>query len=162
MARPRAGRGPVELFRLELLRQRSWDRPTVRDWTDVLASMPLFSNLSKRHVRELAKHAKVVDYAPGAAIVEAGERGDALYLVVEGRATVAGKSGALRPGDFFGEMALVDGQPRSRTILAKSQLRAMKLPRRAFLQALEQDPKVGLAVMKALAERVRRLEGTAL
>jgi len=142
--------------------ERSWDRPTVNDWAEVLSAMPLFSSLSKRNVRELAKHAKVVDYAPGAVVVEAGERGDSLYLLLEGRATVAGRSGSLGPGDFFGEMALIDGRPRSKTIEAKSQLRTMKLPRRAFIQALQQDPRIGLAIMEALAERVRRLERTHL
>jgi CRP-like cAMP-binding protein len=143
---------------LNMLMRRSWDRPTERDWADVLGALPLFSQLSKRQLRALAKSAKVADHSSGEVIVQAGERGDSLFLMLEGRASVLGRSRTLGPGDFFGEMALVDGEPRSSTITAKGRVRTMKLPRRAFLKALDQDPKIGLAIMEALAERVRRLE----
>jgi CRP-like cAMP-binding protein len=81
-----------------------------------------------------------------------------MYLMLEGRARVVGKSRILRPGDFFGEMALIDGGPRSATIIAASQVRVMMLQRRTFLKALKQNPQIGLAIMETLAERVRRLE----
>ena len=81
-----------------------------------------------------------------------------MYLILEGRARVIGKSRVLRPGDFFGEMALIDGGPRSATIIATSQVRVMMVQRRAFLKLLKQNPQVGLAIMESLAERVRRLE----
>ena len=81
-----------------------------------------------------------------------------MYLMLEGRARVVGRSRVLRPGDFFGEMALIDGGPRSATIIATSQVRVMMVQRRAFLTLLKQNPQVGLAIMENLAERVRRLE----
>lgn len=143
---------------LNMLMRRSWDRPTERDWAEVLGALPLFAQLSKRQLRGLAKFARVEDHSPGEVIVQAGERGDSLFLVLEGRARVLGKSRELRPGDFFGEIALVDGGPRSRTISASDRVRTMKLPRRSFLKAVEQDPKIGLAIMESLAQRVRRLE----
>jgi CRP/FNR family transcriptional regulator, cyclic AMP receptor protein len=71
---------------------------------------------------------------------------------------VVGKSRILRPGDFFGEMALIDGGPRSATIIAASDVRVMMLQRQTFLKALKQNPQIGLAIMETLAERVRRLE----
>jgi CRP-like cAMP-binding protein len=71
---------------------------------------------------------------------------------------VLGKSRVLRSGDFFGEMALIDGGPRSATITATSAARVMRLPRHAFLRALKQDPQIGLAILETLAGRVRRLE----
>jgi CRP/FNR family cyclic AMP-dependent transcriptional regulator len=143
---------------LNMLMRRSWDRPTERDWADVLGALRLFSGLSKRQLRGLAKLARVDDHSPGEVIVQAGESGDSFYLVLEGRARVLGKARELRPGDFFGEMALLDGEPRSTTITASGRVRTMQLPRRSFLKALEQDPKIGLAIMEALAQRVRRLE----
>jgi CRP/FNR family transcriptional regulator, cyclic AMP receptor protein len=143
---------------LNMLMRRSWDRPTERDWADVLGALPLFSQLSKRQLRGLAKSAKVADHSNGEVIVQTGERGDSLFLMLEGRASVLGRSRTLGPGDFFGEMALVDGEPRSSTITAKGRVRTMKLPRKAFLKALDQDPKIGLAIMESLAQRVRRLE----
>jgi CRP/FNR family cyclic AMP-dependent transcriptional regulator len=141
-----------------MLMRRSWDRATERDWADVLGALPLFSGLSKRQLRGLAKLARVEDHSPGEVIVQAGERGESFYLVLEGNARVLGKSRELRPGDFFGEMALLDGEPRSTTITAKGRVRTMKLPRRSFLKALKQEPQISLKIMESLAQRVRRLE----
>ena len=81
-----------------------------------------------------------------------------MYLMLEGRARVVGKSRVLRPGDFFGEMALIDGGPRSATIIATSQVRVMMVQRRPFLKVLKRNPQIGLAIMETLAQRVRRLE----
>jgi CRP-like cAMP-binding protein len=144
---------------LNMLMRRSWDRPTERDWADVLGALPLFAGLSKRQLRGLAKLARVDDYSPGEVIVQAGETGDSFFVVLEGDARVLGKSRQLGPGDFFGEMALLDGEPRSTTISAKGRVRTMKLPRRSFLKALRQDPQISLKIMEVLAQRVRRLEG---
>ena len=146
---------------LQMLMRRSWDRTTERDWAEVLGALPLFSRLRKRQLRGIAKLAKVLDYSPGEVIVQAGEPGDSFYLVLEGRARVLGRSRTLRPGDFFGEMALIDGGPRSATVTAADAVRLMRLPRSAFLKALKQDPQIGLAIMQVLAERVRRLERAA-
>ena len=144
-----------------MLIRRSWDRPTQRDWSEVLGAVPLFSGVPKRHVRSIAKLAWRVDHAPGEVIVQAGERGNSLYLMLEGRARVVGKSRVLKPGDFFGEMALIDGGPRSATIIATSQVRVMMVQRRPFLEVLKQNPQIGFAIMETLAQRVRRLERAA-
>src|SRR5215204_3123012 len=153
------GRGDIdERPSLQMLVRRSWDRPTQRDWSEVLGALPLFAGVPKRHVRAIAKLAWRVDHAPGEVIVQAGDRGNSMYLILEGRARVIGKSRVLRPGDFFGEMALIDGGPRSATIIATSQVRVMMVQRRAFLKLLKQNPQVGLAIMETLAKRVRRLE----
>lgn len=138
--------------------RRSWNRPTQSDWAEVLGALPLFSQLSKRQLRALAKLAEVADHDTGEVIVQAGDRGDSFFLVLEGRARVLGRSRELRPGDFFGEMALVDGEPRSTSITAMGPVRTMKLPRKSFLKALRQDPQISLAIMESLAQRVRRLE----
>jgi CRP/FNR family cyclic AMP-dependent transcriptional regulator len=155
---PAPGAGLTESPSLQLLMRRSWDRPTERDWADVLGALPLFSGLRKRQVRSLAKLAKVIDYAPNEAIVRVGERGDSFYLILEGKARVSKESLALGAGDFFGEMALIDGGERSRTITATTPVRVMRLPRSGFLKAIDQDPKIALAIMGALAERLRRLD----
>lgn len=161
MPRSRGEAGKYESPSLQMLMRRSWERPTGQDWVDVLGALPLFSGLSKRQLRGLAKFAKVTDHGSGEVIVQTGDDGDALYLVLEGRARVLGKSPRqLRPGDFFGELALIDGGKRSATITATAPLRTMKLPRRAFMRALRQDPGIGLAVMEQLAGRIRRLERT--
>jgi CRP/FNR family cyclic AMP-dependent transcriptional regulator len=144
-----------------MLMRRSWERPTQRDWADVLGALPLFAGMGKRQVRGIAKHAQVVDYSLGEVIVRTGDPGDSFYLVLEGRARVSGRSRTLGPGDFFGEMALVDGVPRSATVTATTDVRAMKLPRGAFVRAIEEDPRIAFAIMAELAGRVRRLERVA-
>jgi CRP/FNR family cyclic AMP-dependent transcriptional regulator len=156
--KPAPGAGLTESPSLQMLMRRSWDRPTQRDWADILGALPLFSGLRKRQRRALAKLAKVIDFAPNEAIVRAGERGDSFYLVLEGKARVSKGSRTLGAGDFFGEMALLDGGERSTTITATTPVRVMRLPRRGFLKAIDQDPKIALAVMASLADRVRRLE----
>lgn len=156
-AAPRTG-SEYESPSLNMLMRRSWERPTQADWAEVLGALPLFSGLRKRQLRGLARLAKVVDYSPREAIVQKGEDGDSFYLVLEGRVRVLEPSAELGPGDFFGEMALLDGRPRSATVTATDDVRVMQLPRKSFLKALEQDPQIGLAIMKTLAERLRRLE----
>jgi CRP/FNR family cyclic AMP-dependent transcriptional regulator len=153
-----AAADPDEPLSLQMLMRRSWARPTQRDWADVLGALPLFAGLRTRRLKGLAKLAQVEDYSANEPIVQTGEGDDSLYVMLEGRARVAGKSRTLRPGDFFGEMALIDGGPRSATITAVSDVRVMKLPRPAFLKAVKQDAQIGLTIMETLAARVRRLE----
>jgi CRP-like cAMP-binding protein len=153
-----AAADPDERPSLQMLMRRSWARPTQRDWAEVLGALPLFEGLRKRQLQGLAKLAKVQDYSPNEPIVQTGEGGDSFYVMLEGRARVAGKSRTLRAGDFFGEMALIDGGPRSATIMAASDVRVMQLPRQAFLKAVKQDPEIGVTIMETLAARVRRLE----
>jgi CRP-like cAMP-binding protein len=143
---------------LQMTMRRSWEGSTQSDWSELLGALPLLSRLGSRQLRHIASQAKVVDYSPGELIVQAGEQGDSFYLMLEGRARVLGRQRVLRSGDFFGEMALLDGGPRSATITATSAVRVMRLPRAAFLKALKQDPQIGLAMMESLAQRVRRLE----
>jgi CRP/FNR family cyclic AMP-dependent transcriptional regulator len=158
-----AGRsGEFESPSLQTLMERSWERSSERDWADVLAALPLFSKMGRRQVRRVAKLASVRDYEPGANIVQVGESGNSFYVLLEGRAIVAGKARVLRPGDFFGEMALLDGGQRSATIAAETPVRAIRLPRRAFLKALEEDSRMALAIMAALSERLRHVERVGL
>src|SRR5438094_360337 len=100
--------------------ERSWERSTTRDWANVLRALPLFSNLSTRHVRQVAKLAEFVEFAPREFVVHVGEPSDAFYLILSGKAKVVAKPRArtLGPGDFFGEMGLIDGAPRSASIVA--------------------------------------------
>jgi CRP/FNR family transcriptional regulator/CRP/FNR family cyclic AMP-dependent transcriptional regulator len=127
---------------------------------NVLRALPLFSKLSTRHLRQVASLADFVEFAPGDFVIHVGDPGDAFYLIVTGKAEVVGKprARALGPGDFFGEMALIDGEPRSASIVATKELHAMKLGRRPFMKLLEQEPRVALALLAELATRIRRLQ----
>lgn len=145
---------------LQATLDRAWHRPTAKDWAEVLADLPLLSRLSTRQLRKIAGVAEFKEFARGDFVIQAGEPGDAFYLILSGQAKVVGKPRArvLRMGDYFGEMALIDGEPRSATVTAATELQTMKLPRRPFLRLLEQEPRIAIPIMAELAARVRRLE----
>jgi CRP/FNR family cyclic AMP-dependent transcriptional regulator len=134
-------------------------RPTASDWASVLAGLPLFSRIGKRRLRKIASLAQIQEFSPGAIVVEAGQPSNAFYLILGGRAKVVGKSRrTLGIGDYFGEMGLIDGEPRSATIAAEGELQVMTLPRRPFLKLLSQEPQIATAMMAELAARIRTLE----
>jgi len=145
---------------LEGMLDRAWNQATAKDWAEVLATLPLFSRVPKRHLRKIADLASFASYAPGDIVIQSGEPGNAFFVVLSGTARVVGKPRArlLRTGDYFGEMALIDGEARSATITAASELQAMRLPRRPFLKVLEDEPGIAIGMMVELAGRVRQLE----
>ena len=142
------------------LYDRAWNQPTARDWANVLVSLPLFAGLTKRQLRRVAELARISEFQRDEVVIQAGEKGDAVYVILSGQARVLGRPRArlLRAGDYFGEMALIDGKPRSATIRAVSDLQTMKLPRQAFLKVVRQDPGIAIAMMAEMAARIRRLE----
>jgi CRP-like cAMP-binding protein len=129
----------------------------------VLAGLPLFARVSKRQLTKIAELARVADYHPGNVVMQEGDAGDSFHLVLSGTARVVGKPRAriLRTGDYFGEMALIDGAPRSATIAAHGELQTMRIPRKPFMRLLEREPSIAVALLAELAGRVRRLEKTA-
>jgi CRP/FNR family transcriptional regulator, cyclic AMP receptor protein len=159
----RASRDLEDVLTPEAQVARVWERPSVNDSAELVGQLPVFSRLGKRQLRQIAKLAEFAEFAPGDVVIQAGEPGDSLYLILDGRARVIGKGRARRlgPGDFFGEMALLDGEPRSATITATSELHAMKLRRGPFTKVLAKEPRLALPIMEALATRVRRLEKAA-
>jgi CRP/FNR family transcriptional regulator, cyclic AMP receptor protein len=99
-------------------------------------------------------------FAPGEIVIRAGDAGDAFYVIVRGRAGVAGGQleRTLREGDYFGEIALIDGGPRSATVVALGELRTIEIPKVAFLTFLEREPGLARRIMASLAQRIRALE----
>jgi CRP/FNR family transcriptional regulator, cyclic AMP receptor protein len=139
---------------------RDWNRPSAKDWAAVLAALPLFAQISKRQLRKIAELARVTDYDTNAVVMHEGDPGDSLHVVLSGRARVLGKPRAriLKTGDYFGEMALIDGAPRSATIAADGELQTMRIPRKPFMRLVDREPSIGVAMLQELAGRVRRLE----
>lgn len=136
-----------------------------RETVTLLQDVPLFAGLSKRDLRRIAALAKLVAFAPGRTIVERGVRGDCFYLISDGTAKVyrsvvpTGRAIArLGPGDFFGEMALLDGGPRTATVVAETRVAAVKIPRPSFRRLLLKEPTVGLRMLEEMAQRARRRE----
>jgi CRP-like cAMP-binding protein len=132
-------------------------------WENVLAEVPLFSNLSARHVRGLAKLAKIQRLAAFTQIVRKGESADTFFLILDGSAVVRppGKRVVkLGPGDFFGELALLDDAPRSATVEAQDEILLARIGRRDFARMLDKEPKVALVLLRTLAARLRSSEAS--
>jgi CRP/FNR family cyclic AMP-dependent transcriptional regulator len=139
---------------------RRWDHPTPGDWADVLATFPLFTGVSKRSLRKLARNATLAEFAPGETIIFAGDRGNFLYVILDGKAKTIARHArrALRVGEFFGEVALIDGRPRSATVVAMSHVHMMKLPSRAVLKLARQHPAITLTMLENLTTQLRQIE----
>jgi CRP-like cAMP-binding protein len=132
-----------------------------RDWLPVLAEVPLFAGLSRRHLKRIAGLASTRRYASGAPIVRAGDRGNAFYVLLDGGARVvpqAGRPARLRAGDAFGEMALLDDAPRSADVVADGEVLALVIGRSAFAKLLRSEPRLAHALLRTLAARVRAAE----
>ena len=139
---------------------RHWDKPTAGDWAEVLATFALFSGVSKRRLRKLARHASFAEFARGDVVVSGGEAADSLYVILGGTAEARAKPAprTLRSGDYFGELALLDGTRRSATVVATRELHVMRLPRASFLRLVHHDARISLAMLGILAVQFRRLE----
>ena len=123
-----------------------------------LAAVPIFAGLPQRHLQKIAKLAVTKRYAQEAKMVIAGDQGESFFVMLEGTALVtAGQftDVLLGPGDFFGEMALLDGFPRSATVTAETPVEVMIVTRAKFLKLLQSEPTIGIEMLKTLSRRVR-------
>lgn len=129
---------------------------------DVLAQVPLFFDLSSRHLKRLADRMEEQRFMEGASVVRHGEVGDTFYVIVEGEAKVIGSGGRvvhrLQPGEFFGEISLLDGGPRTATVIAETPMLMLTLARSAFRELIEVEPRVAVGMLKHVASMLRRLE----
>lgn len=129
-----------------------------QDRLRLIARIPLFEALNKRHLRRVVRLAELKSYEGGETVVRAGLRGDAFYVIVDGRARAErpdGHSRGLGVGDFFGELALLDGGPRSATVTAGSDLTTLRIGQRAFAKLVREEPTIAVGVAKGLAAIVR-------
>ena len=141
----------------------SLPRPIGRDDVGLLSGIPLFQGLSKRHLDRIASVASTKRYTAGNPLVRAGQPATAFFVILDGRVRVEipGHPVEFRAGDFFGEMALIDGEPRSATVVALSETYVMMIARAKFLKVLEAEPKIALAIMTTLTRRMRAMTGAA-
>ena len=105
------------------------------------------------------------EYADGEIICRQGERGDRMYVIQAGQVTVVREDGdlefvvgELKSGDIFGEMAIVDRQPRSATVRAKGTARVLTLDKRAFMRQVHEDPSLAYRILEGMSRRIRKLD----
>jgi CRP/FNR family cyclic AMP-dependent transcriptional regulator len=123
-----------------------------------LGRVPLFAGISDESMARLAEVAGEQDFPTGSFIVRQGQVGTGLYIILSGQARVIRGSedlALLGPGDFFGELAVIDQQPRMASVQAETDTTLMALASWDLLALLERDPALSLNLIKALAERLR-------
>jgi CRP/FNR family transcriptional regulator, cyclic AMP receptor protein len=124
---------------------------------DTLARAPLFHGLSRKHLIELAKVTDDLDVDAGRVLCREGQRGREFFVIIDGEAEVSRDGEALAtlgPGDFFGEIALIDHVPRTATVTARTALRFFVLTSQAFWGLLDRSPDVERTILRALAKRL--------
>ena len=125
---------------------------------ELLRRVPLFAAMTDAAYDHIAGLTESIAVPAGETVVEQGDEGDAFYVIVSGSADVrqADRSiASLAPGDFFGEIALIDGKPRSATVLAIDDLVLLRVLRAPFLRLLEEQPATRHAILTALTQRIR-------
>ena len=138
------------------------------DRIGMLRRVELFSGLSESRLQSLAAVCRISTFPEGDEIIEQGEEllevEDGLFIVLDGtvevrRDSTDGSDGrvvaTLGPTQFFGEMALLDGHPRSASVFAKTEVVCMMLSRWDFQRQLRSDPEIAMRVLAVLSERLR-------
>jgi CRP-like cAMP-binding protein len=126
----------------------------------MLSRVPLFSNLGSRELGEVGRLTDEIDVPAGQALTREGQSGGEFFVILQGSVEVD-KGGtvvaSLGPGDFLGEIALIDGGPRTATATTTSPARLLVLARREFNTLLDDFVEIRRSVMNALCDRVRSL-----
>jgi CRP-like cAMP-binding protein len=134
----------------------------------VLQKIPLFQAIPDEELHPLASLLRERQYGRGAVIVSQGDPGDALFLIASGQVKVAvfaedGREAVLSvlgEGGFFGEMALLDDEPRSAHVIAMTDSTLLQLRREDFRNRLRSSPELAVALLKELSHRLRRADET--
>jgi CRP/FNR family cyclic AMP-dependent transcriptional regulator len=134
-----------------------WSMP-LADVSSILGSVPFFSGFSKKQLRVVAEGGKEYKYKPGQKIVEEGKAGAGFYLILDGNVEVR-KGGrlwaTLSKGQFFGEMSVIDEQPRSADVVAIQITHCFTLSTKVFFALIRQHPEIGLLILNELVKRLR-------
>jgi CRP/FNR family cyclic AMP-dependent transcriptional regulator len=128
---------------------------------DHMRRVPLFRGMPTSALETVADRASETTFEDGESVTREGDPGDTFYIVIDGRLKVSQHGTLVRelgPGDFLGEISLVDGGPRTATVTADGPVQALVIRRADFLEMVEWDSAVRLGVLTALTERIRKTE----
>jgi CRP/FNR family cyclic AMP-dependent transcriptional regulator len=129
--------------------------------SDSLSRVPIFSGLGDKELRQLGARMSERTFKEGDTITEQGQRGVGFFVIEEGNATVSIKGEIVRtlgPGEWFGEIALIDDGPRSATIVAGTDLRCRGMTAWEFRPFVRERPEVAWPLLETLAARLREAE----
>ncbi|MGH2675453.1 MAG: cyclic nucleotide-binding domain-containing protein [Actinomycetota bacterium] len=142
-------------------RGRAVVRRGIAERERALARAPLFAGLSSRDRRAIARAAGIVRYREDTPVVKEGASGSVFFVILEGKAKVIRKGrtlSRLRRGDFFGEMSLLDGEPRTASVITEAPSTFLTLAASDFHRVLDREPKLGLRMLQVMAGRLRARE----
>ena len=128
---------------------------------DSLRSVDLFAGLSRRALDKVAGRARTVEHAEGKPLATEGQDGIGFHLLTSGTAEVSLHGEVvrtLRPGDYFGEISLIDGEPRSATVTTTSPATTLSLASWDFRPLLDEEPEVTKALLLVMCARLRAAE----
>jgi CRP-like cAMP-binding protein len=125
---------------------------------ELIRAVPLFSHCSNAQLGALAAEADELDFPEGRILTQEGDRGREFMVIVDGWARVTRngrKVNELGRGDFFGEIALISGAPRTATVTTTAPTRVLVLTDRAFKRVTRDMPAINASLVKALSERLQ-------
>jgi CRP-like cAMP-binding protein len=128
---------------------------------ELLRDVPLFSDLNSRDLAELGGLVDEVDVSAGKVLCQEGSRGDEFFVIVDGNVRVERQGrelAVLGPGQFLGEVALVDEGPRTATATATTDGHLLVIGHREFHSLMDRFPSIETCVLRSLARRVRELD----
>ena len=128
---------------------------------ELLKKVPLFSNLSKRHLNEIAKHADQLSIKAGRILAKQGSTSREFVFIVDGNAQVKKDGKVIRQisaGDFFGEISMIDGEPHTATVISETDVTLLLVNSRSFDHLLDTIPRLQKKIMVALCKYIRRAE----
>jgi CRP/FNR family cyclic AMP-dependent transcriptional regulator len=131
------------------------------DKIDRLEEVGLLAGCSRRQLRAIARISEVIEVPAATILARAGTAGDEFFLILDGSARVEvspRKRSRLEPGQYFGEMSLLDGGPRSASVTAETPLRLLVIKRRDFTTLLREAPELTQSLLVTLSQRVRQAE----
>jgi CRP-like cAMP-binding protein len=127
---------------------------------DALKRAPIFEDLSRKELIELAKVTDDVELGVGGVLCREGTRGQEFFVIIEGEAEAlrhGQRVATFASGEFFGEIALIADVERTATVAATTPLRCFVMTRQSFLRLLDANPRVERKVLRALARRLAAL-----
>jgi CRP-like cAMP-binding protein len=125
--------------------------------TDELKAVPLFAGVSDAGLERIAASAGDVDYQPGQILALEGDPGSGMFVILDGTVSIAARGGTfeLGPGDFFGEIALLNPEAeRVARVRAVTDVRCIGIPREEALALIESEPQLSLTMLRELARRL--------
>jgi CRP/FNR family cyclic AMP-dependent transcriptional regulator len=129
-----------------------------KDVVEQLSKVPLFSGCSRKDLQTIARVVRDIDHPAGTVIAREGDPGVGLFVITEGMTdvTIGGRRRArLGPGDFFGEISLLDGGPRTATVTSTSDVKLLGLTEWTFRGLMMEHPSIAVKTLQAMAGRLR-------